>query len=86
MKCDWLDRISEVIKVDPCLNSSNKSSKVSHVLWLDITHEAEKKKKKNYSATMHITQPGAYVRIIYETKEKLLLPVEITEHAEMSRS
>ena len=45
-----------------------------------------KKKKKNYSATMHVIQPGAYVRVTHETKEKLLLPVEITENAQMSRS
>lgn len=34
---------------------------------------------------MHVIQPGAYVRITHETKEKLLLPVEITENAQMSR-
>ena len=35
---------------------------------------------------MHVIQPGAYVRVTHETKEKLLLPVEITENAQMSRS
>lgn len=42
-----------------------------------IAHEAKKKKKGNSSAIVHRTQPGAMLRIIYETKEKLLLPVEI---------